>query len=395
MWWIEIPYVLLGAVLAVCALYLLLLVVAALFYADVPIEGEISPTRDVVVLVPAHDEERTIGECVEALLAQNYPADRFEVVVIADNCTDETAAVARKAGATVLARDEPAARGKGRALRWAFDQLLAEDDPPDAIAIVDADSRADPELLAALVARLESSPAVQGESLLWTEGSPEQSLRAAAFLLVNRARPTGRAVVGLPANLAGNGMLFSRSVLAEHPWSAFSSTEDVEYGIRLRLSGIDPVFARGAIVWSPPAPHRQAAEEQQLRWEGGKLNLARTQIPRLAAAAVRQRRFSLLENAFELAVPPLGYLTAAAAITTGLGILFAAVGLVSWWMVALVALVLVVVALYVLVGLRAAEAPASSYRALMYAPLFVVRKIGRAHRLFGFRPDSWVRTERR
>ena len=212
---------------------------------------------------------------------------------------------------------------------------------------------------------------------------------------MNRAKPSGRAVLGLATSLAGNGMLFSRRVLIDHPWRAFSSAEDLEYGLALRLAGVKPAFARGAIVWSPTAPNRKAAEVQQLRWEGGKLHLARTHIPRLLSVAARQRRASLVEAAADLAVPPLGYLAAAALALLAVATPLAALGFLSWWPLLPAAATLALIALYVLVGLRAAEAPAASYRALAYAPVFVVRKVAQGHRLRGFRPDSWVRTERR
>jgi 1,2-diacylglycerol 3-beta-glucosyltransferase len=391
---VAILFVVLGGVLAVWALYLFALVVAALFYSRVPQPS--SGREDVVVLVPAHDEESTVAACVESLRGQAYPSERYEVVVVADNCTDATAKVAAEAGATVLARTEPEKRGKGYALEWAFERILAREAPPAAVVVVDSDSRADPALLSTLVGHLESgADAVQGESLLWDDGSPEQALRAGAFMLVNRARPSGRAVLGLPSGLAGNGMLFSRALLTEHPWNSFSSTEDVEYGIRLRIEGIDPVYARGAIVWSPTAPHRQAAELQQLRWEGGKLHLARTFIPGLLARAVKERRPGLVDAAFELSVPPLGYLAAAASAVTVAGVALATLDGLPGWAVTPAAVALLAIPAYVLVGLKASDAPSSAYRALIRAPEFVIRKAARAHRLLGFRPDSWVRTERR
>ena len=391
---VDILFAVVGAILALAALYLLVPAVAALFYqARKP---EVSGDAQVVVLIPAHDEEDSIAHCVRALGAQTYPAERFDVVVIADNCTDDTARAAREAGAEVLVRHEPDVRGKGQALRWAIERLLAREAPPAAVVVVDADTTADPNLLAGLVGRLEDgAEVVQGESLLVDDGSPEQALRAAAFLLVNRTKPSGRSVLGLAAGLQGNGMLFSRRVLADHRWSAFSSTEDVEYGLSLRAAGVSPVFARGAIVWSPVAPRGRAAETQQLRWEGGKLHLARTLSPRLVAQAFRERRPALLEAAVDLAVPPLGYLAAAAATVTAAGAALSWLDGLAGWAVSPAALALVEIPVYVLVGLIAADAPSGAYRALARAPWFVVRKALRAHRLLRFRADSWVRTERR
>jgi hypothetical protein len=189
-------------------------------------------------------------------------------------------------------------------------------------------------------------------------------------------------------------MLFGRELLRTHPWDAFSSTEDVEYWIKLRGAGIAPKFAGGAVLRSPTAPTSKAAAEQQLRWEGGKFHVARAQIPKLVAAAVRLRRASLLDSAVELAMPPLGLLTAAALAGTIASVALLAVDVVPIWSAAPWLVALVAIPLYVLLGLRAAHAPASSYRALASAPALVATKLMRVHRLFTFRADSWVRTDR-
>jgi cellulose synthase/poly-beta-1,6-N-acetylglucosamine synthase-like glycosyltransferase len=189
-------------------------------------------------------------------------------------------------------------------------------------------------------------------------------------------------------------MLFARELLLAHPWDAFSSTEDIEYAVKLRAAGVKPAFAAGAIVESPTAPTPEAAAHQQLRWEGGKVHVARTHIPRLVRDAVRSRNPWLLDAALELAVPPLGLLAAAAIAGTIVGIGALAAGALPLsaivpWLVALAA-----IPVYVLVGLLAARAPGSAYRALLGAPVFVLKKAFRAHRLLAFRADTWVRTER-
>jgi len=235
---------------------------------------------------------------------------------------------------------------------------------------------------------------VQGESLLIDDGTPASSFRAAAFLLINRVRPAGRAVLGLPSNLAGNGMLFARELLLRHPWDAFSSTEDLEYMIRLRTEGIRVAFAGGAILNSPTAPTRDAVVQQEMRWEGGKLHVARAQVPALVAAAVGRRRLGLLDAAVELALPPLGLLTAGALLGTGLAAVLVLAQVLPGWVLLPWVTAVASIPVYVLLGLRAARAPSSAYRALWRSPIFVARKLVRAHRLLTFRPDSWVRTER-
>jgi hypothetical protein len=382
-----------GALVAGLGVYQLVLACAAFRYR--PASGSATPRKRVAVLVPAHDEEASIARCVGSLLDQDYPRELFQVIVIADNCTDATAPVAREAGAEVLVRDEPDARGKGQALRWALDQLLERTPAFDAFAVVDADSTAGRDFLAALVQPVEDGAgAAQGESRLLDDGSGPAAFRAGAFRLVNRVRPAGRAVLGLGCNLQGNGMLVASEVLRRQPWDAFSATEDLEYSIALRLSGVPTRFAGGAVVESPAAPTREAATHQQMRWEGGKLHVARTQLPKLLAAGIKRRDPGLLEAAVDLAVPPLGILTAMAAAGTAICAVLAAFGVVPAWTVAPWALALVAIPVYVLVGFRAAHAPASAYRSLLGAPVFVLRKAASLHRFRSFSPDSWVRTKR-
>jgi cellulose synthase/poly-beta-1,6-N-acetylglucosamine synthase-like glycosyltransferase len=354
-----------------------------------------APTRRLLVLIPAHDEEALIARCIRSLLDQSYPRELYRLAVVADNCSDDTARLAGAAGADlVLSRQERDAPGKGRALRWAMDRLLPLEPLAEAVVVVDADSVAEPGFLLALVQPFEAGArAVQGESLLYGDGTRRSALRVSAFILINRVRPAGRAALGLGAtHLAGNGMLLARDLLLERPWGAFTSAEDLEYSLGLHAEGITIAFAGGAVLLSPTAPHSRAAAQQQLRWEGGKALLARRWIPRLLAAAVH--RPGLVGIAFELALPPLGYLAAAVLVGTliaaGLAApsVTASVVLVPWLVGAAAIL------LFVLVGLKAGRAPGSAYCALVGAPLFVLAKPFHAWRVLRFRGDTWVRTER-
>jgi len=384
-----------GCAAAAFSLYLLVLSIAALFYSPPP--PHTAPTQRLTVLIPAHDEAALIGRCVRSFGAQSYPRHLFQVVVVADNCTDGTASIAGSAGAdAVLVRDEPHARGKGHALRWAMDILLFEPEAPDAIVVVDADSVADPDFLLALSQPFEAgAQAVQGESLLYGDGSTSSELRVAAFRLVNRVRPSGRSALGLPATtLAGNGMLLARDLLLAKPWEAYTSAEDLEYGLDLQMAGVRIAFAGRAVVLSPPAPNAAAAATQQLRWEGGKVHLARTRIPRLVIHAVRRRMPSLLGTAFELALPPLGFIAATAAAGMLLGGALTAGGVIPAWTLVPWLLASAAIVLFVLIGLWAGQASKSEYRALLRAPLFVVTKPARALGVMRFRGDTWVRTER-
>jgi 1,2-diacylglycerol 3-beta-glucosyltransferase len=390
---LALVFALAGVVAAGLVLYLVLLVLAARLHRAAG--AQTAPVTQVAVLVPAHDEAALIARCVRSLREQRYPEEGLQIVVIADNCGDDTAARAASAGAHVLVRHDTQARGKGHALRWGFARVLRDWPDVDAIAVVDADTLADPAWLSTLVRPFEAgAPAVQGESLLIEDGTPRTALRVAAFLLINRVRPAGRAVLGLPCSLCGNGMLLGRRLLEQHPWEAFTSTEDLEYAIALRRAGIGPVFAAGAILRSDAAPDARSAAVQQLRWEGGKLHLARSLVPRLLLEAGRERRPGLLDLAFELAMPPFGLLSGAVLAGAALGVPSAALGWLPVWALAPWLVALAALPLYVFAGLQVAEAPASAYRAMTRAPLFLAAKVLTVRRLLGFRSDTWVRTAR-
>jgi cellulose synthase/poly-beta-1,6-N-acetylglucosamine synthase-like glycosyltransferase len=390
----EVAALVFGAGAAAFALYLAVLALAALTHRNLSVPVIDQPSLRIAVVVPAHNESHLIARCIRSLRCQTYPARLYDVVVVADNCDDATASIAAAEGAQVLVREEPMRRGKGYALRWAMDRLLAAPGI-DAIAVVDADTVASPEFLVTLAAPLHRGADVtQGESLLFGDGPPEVALRAAAFLLVNRARPAGRAALGLPCSLAGNGMLLSRAILEAHPWEAFTSTEDLEYALSLRAAGIGPTFASGAVLYSPVAPGGAAAEQQRLRWTGGKLHLAQRWVPKLLLRGLREKRPDLLDAAIDLAVPPLGLL--AGLIVLGLAVTSAGAwaGVIATWATAPWAIAALALTGYVLVGLRSAHAPATTYRALLYAPVLIGWALLRTRQLSTFRADTWHRAQR-
>jgi cellulose synthase/poly-beta-1,6-N-acetylglucosamine synthase-like glycosyltransferase len=385
-----------GVVTAAAAVYLLALAIAALFYSDRPGPSRSTRAR-LAVLVPAHNEVDFIERCVESLTCQDYPHDRYDIVVIADNCTDETAALAQRAGARVLVRDEPEARGKGRALRWAMDRVLTWSSDLEGVVVVDADSVADPHLLRGLADGLaRGCDAVQAQYLaLDDDGSAANRLRAAAFLLFHRVRFAGRAVLRLPCSLVGNGMLLSRRLLESQPWEAYSGAEDLEYSLDLRLAGVLPHYASSALVRGPVSGSGKGAEIQRRRWEGGRLRAIRTHLPRLLATIVRERRASLVDAVVDLVVPPLGLLALASLSGLSLSLSLVLAGLVSTWIVVPWAISLASIIGYVLIGLAAAGASASTYRALLTAPIFLVRKAFGTFAVFrAAHRDAWIRTER-
>jgi exopolysaccharide biosynthesis WecB/TagA/CpsF family protein len=391
----TLALVIAGAALAPAALYLLALAVAALGHRTAATAG--GRASRIAVLIPAHNEAELLPRCLASLAAQSYAAERCRLVVVADNCDDGTALVARSAGAEVMVRDEPGLPGKGRALRWAMDRLIAEPDPVDGIAVVDADSVAAPGLIAGLEAVMAAgAEAVQGEYLVLDDRTGRATaLRQAAFLLFHRVRFAGRDLLGMPCTLVGNGMLFRRSLLERLPWDAFTGAEDLEYSVDLRLAGVRPRFAPEARVSGPASGLGSAGATQRMRWEGGRAHVLRTRMPRLVWAVVRHGRWSLLDAVVDLAVPPLGLLLLLILLGGTASLAAGLAGAVFLWAAIPWGASAALLAAYVLVGLRAARAPASAYLALLSTPRFLVAKLGTYRRMLrGTGAERWERTER-
>jgi 1,2-diacylglycerol 3-beta-glucosyltransferase len=382
-----------GLPIAAAASYLLLLAIAS--FRRQPVKAAGVRTR-LAVLVPAHDEEALIGRCVASLRAQTYPHSLHRIVVIADNCSDRTAAIAQAVGADVLERRDGRARGKGHALRWAMDLLLAASDPPDAVVVVDADSIAGPDLLSQLAAALEDGADVaQAEYLILADDvSLRSRLLAAAFLLFHRVRFGGRAALGLPASLVGNGMAFSRRLLERLPWNAFTGVEDLEYTINLRLAGFRPRFVGGASVLGPVPHSYRGLRGQRVRWEGGRWHVVRRRLWPLILHMMT-RDWHVLDAAIDLAVPPLGLLALGA--ITGSAVTAAAVALhlAPAWSISLWLLAMAAMTGFVVLGLLSAGAPATIWLALLESPRFLLWKALTYSRIVtGFDPRRWERSER-
>lgn len=371
----------------------------------------------LVVAIPAHNEEMVIAQTLRSLREQRYPADRFRVVVVADNCDDRTAQIARDAGAVVLERTDPVARGKGFALAWAFERILSDSDPatgfvPDACVIVDADTWVDPSCLAELASHMPDDPlalaAVQGRyGVLNPDSGWRAALMTAAFELCNHVRLLGTDRIGGSVGLKGNGMIFSRGVLKRVPWNGSSVTEDIDYGLDLLMrEGCRVGYAPEAVVRAQMPVTASQGESQRARWEGGRYRLMARRVPQLLAAAVRRRDCRMVWSAFDLATLPLAEVVACLMAWAGLSVAAwwilpktaALVSTVSWGAVA------TALTVYVLFGLRVAGAGVETYKALLRVPTYVFWKLAiyLRGRLSGGRKSGappgadaeWVRTER-
>lgn len=259
-----------------------------------------------VVVVPAHNEATGIEKTVRSLLSIDYPAEKFTTVVIADNCTDATATLAREAGATVIERFDDLRRSKGFALTDVLPRVLA-DGTIDAVVVVDADTHVDANLLSAFSARFANGAhAVQADyEVANADGGWRTELMSVAFTCFHEVRSMGRERLGLSAGLRGNGMAFTRFALETVPHEASSLVEDLEHGIALAKAGIRVAYVHEASVRAEMPINDDAAASQRKRWENGR-DLMRTEHAwSLLRLAVTNRSKVQADLGADVLIPPL------------------------------------------------------------------------------------------
>ncbi len=371
--------------------YLLLLTGAAVFGRKAtPPDGE--QRRRFALLVPAHNEESTIGRLLASTRQLAYPAARYDVYVVADNCTDSTADVARAAGAHVEERADQAMRGKGYALRWLLARLRERGGHYDAYVIIDADTVVAPDLLARMDAHFATgSQVVQVYYTVLNVGdSPLAALRYVALAALHYLRPLGRRRLGLSCGLKGNGMGFLASVLEQYGWEWFTLAEDVEFHLALVAAGLRVDFIPETTVLADMPVTFAQAESQNERWERGRVEMLRQRGLGLVREGLRQRDPVRLDAVAEQLIPPLS-------VPFALGGALLAGGLLCR---SRAAAALAVFSLsgqlgYVLAGLALVGAPWRVYRSLAYAPGYICWKLWLYGRSVVARGDAdWVRTAR-
>ncbi len=339
----------------------------------------------LAVVIPAHNEATLIARTVASIAASDPSAGERAIVVVADNCTDETAARAAEAGARVLVRRNIEERGKGYALRMAFEQLKSEG--YDAFLVIDADSIVSPNLLSETVRRLnEGAAAVQARYQVANgAASIRTRLMDVAFLAFNVLRPKGRSGWGLSAGVLGNGFALRGETLDRIPYHAESIVEDLEYHIRLVMGSEQTDFMEEATVFGEIPAGDEAARVQRSRWEGGRLRMAKEWVPRLFAGVLRGH-WRWMEPLLELLTLPLAYhmiLLTLAVVLPGAHRMFSAAAIA-------------IVAVHVVVAATLGGQPWKTILALAAAPFYVVWKLTTLDSVFSAsrRNARWVRTGR-
>ncbi len=376
-------------------------------------------TTRVAVLVPAHDEAAVIGMTLDRVLPQLKAGD--QCLVIADNCSDQTATIARATGATVLERQDPIQRGKGFALDYGLralgkgvveagvlagvsagrlsespDVAVLDAAVPDVVVIVDADCRVETGALRRLVEQaLATDRPVQAQYLMVRppEAALQESITVFATRVKNHIRLQGLERLGLPVLLTGTGMAFPWHTLQAVDMANGHLVEDMKLGLDLAIAGHPPSFCAAAQV-SGALPQRQtAAKSQRTRWEHGRMQLTTTYIPKLLGEALRQGRPSLAVLALDLCVLPLSLLVV---IWAG-GVIATTVfgALTGFW----VAAAMMAIAGVLLLGAILGSWLSAGYqdlplKQLLLIPAYILWKLPIYLKFFRKPQMGWVRTER-
>lgn len=383
-----------------CTLLLLILLPVLVLCAQVLLAC--LPTRPVpvlrggrprlAVLVPAHNESSVIIATLNSLMAQLQAGDRL--LVVADNCTDDTAALARAAGAEVIERSNQQQRGKGYALDFGVRHLAA--DAPEVMIIVDADCLVGEGAIERLaISCIESGRPVQALYLMHAPEGSGLKVRIAEFawLVKNLVRPAGWARLGLPCQLMGSGMAFAWHDIGLINLASGHIVEDLQMGLDFCRSGKPPLFCPAARVSSYFPRTDEGLNTQRTRWEHGHLGVILSDAPKLVVESIRQSNWKLLGMSLDLLVPPLALLTLVASAAFFMTwLLFMLSGLLAPAIIASVGMLLLGVAIVLAWGNYGRDA--ISFPALLYAPFYVLKKIPLYVKFLLRRQVDWVRSKR-
>ena len=244
-----------------------------------------------MMIIPAHNEEKVVGNLVESLQQLDYNRNLYDIYVIADNCTDNTAQVAKEAGAIVYERFDEAHKTKGFALQWFLQQKIEEDAPYDAFCIFDADNIVDKNFLNAMNKKLnQGEDVVQGYRDI---KNPSDSWVTAGYAIfywtMNRFYHLARYNLGLSPLINGTGFMVKFDVVKPEGWKTKTLTEDIEFSLKRIIQGKKLGWATDAIVYDEQPVGFKQSWSQRSRWTVGHIQCLKEYTKPLAVAVVEHK----------------------------------------------------------------------------------------------------------
>ena len=244
-----------------------------------------------MAIIPAHNEENVIKNLVESLKAQNYPEELYDIYVIADNCTDATAEIAKEAGAKVLKRFDEEHKTKGFALNWFLKQKIEENADYDAFCVFDADNIVDKNFLKNMNKKLcQGEEIVQGYRDIknptdsWITGG-----YAIFYWMMNRFYHLARYNLGLSPLINGTGFMVKFDVVKPNGWQTVTLTEDIEFSLINISKGRKLGWATDAIVYDEQPVHFDQSWSQRSRWTVGHLQCMKNYTKDLAKGVAKHK----------------------------------------------------------------------------------------------------------
>ncbi|HSR02747.1 MAG TPA: glycosyltransferase family 2 protein [Methylophilaceae bacterium] len=387
---LALHYIILFLVLAlfVPVIVFLVQVLASFFSKNNQPTQTITNRPTLAILMPAHNEALVIEESIRNIRSQLNSNDQF--IVVADNCSDDTAKIAINHGAKVLERKNMIARGKGYALDYGLQYLKSS--PPEVVIIIDADCLVGANSINLLAAEcVKVKRPVQALYLMEPQPNPSLKARIAAFAwhVKNKVRPMGFHALGLPCQLMGTGMAFQWDDIDQVSLASGHIVEDMKLGADLARQNKAPVFLQTALVTSIFPPSDSATKTQRARWEHGHLSVILNELPKLMLDAIRNKNKQMLGLACDLLVPPIAMLTLLCLITLVLSILFGddINRVLAFALVA--SLVFSVLTAWLGYGRKII-----SFKQLCYAPIYALIKIPLYLKFIFNRQVEWVRSKR-
>lgn len=260
---------------------------------------KINKEHRFMAIIPAHNEQEVIGNLIESLKNQNYNKDLYDIYVIADNCTDNTARVARRAGAIVYERYNEKEKTKGYALDWFLQQKIKEDAPYDAICIFDADNIVDKNFIAAMNKKLcQGEDVVQGYRDIKNPTDNWITSGYALFYWTNhRFYHLARYNLGLSPMLNGTGFMVNFNIIKENNgWKTVTLTEDIEFSLQRILKGKRLGWATDAIVYDEQPTGFKQSWSQRSRWTVGHMQCIKEYTGKLAESAKEKKSMVTIDG---------------------------------------------------------------------------------------------------
>jgi cellulose synthase/poly-beta-1,6-N-acetylglucosamine synthase-like glycosyltransferase len=377
-------------------LCLLLLLEAIAYLLPQPrlLKRSIAAPARATIIIPAHNEATGLPQTLQPLLTLTTIVPAVELLVIADNCSDDTAAVAQAMGVRVLERWSETARGKGYAMDFGIRAIA--DHPPDVVVFLDADCQISaPEVQHLITAAMTTQRPAQAHyrMLLPSQANPKHRVAAFAFAFKNVVRMRGLLRLGGTIVLGGSGMAFPWQTLQNVDLASGAIVEDMKLGIDLAIAGTPALIESKALVTSVLPQQSQAVKTQRTRWEHGHLQSMLTFVPQLLRESIVQRRFDLFLMAWDLCIPPLSLLVMLWVLAFGV------TGIGQFWggvqgAFGLVAIAGGMLMMAIAIGWNALGKDDLPLLDLVKVPLYVLGKVPLYLRFLVKPQQSWQRTER-